>query len=90
MIELRPHDSLGHAHHGWLNARHHFSFADYHDPARMHWGRLRVWNDDTIAPQSGFPAHPHRDMEIITYVRQGVITHEVSLGIRGRTIADVV
>lgn len=76
MIELRPHAGLGHAHHGWLNARHHFSFADYHDPARMHWGRLRVWNDDTIAPQSGFPAHPHRDMEIITYVRQGAITHE--------------
>lgn len=87
MIELRPHDSLGHAHHGWLNARHHFSFADYHDPARMHWGRLRVWNDDTIAPQSGFPAHPHRDMEIITYVRQGAITHEDSLGNRGRTVA---
>ncbi|KGK83642.1 pirin [Stutzerimonas degradans] len=87
MIELRPHASLGHAHHGWLNARHHLSFADYHDPARMHWGRLRVWNDDTIAPQSGFPAHPHRDMEIITYVRQGAITHEDSLGNRGRTVA---
>ncbi|MCQ4233416.1 pirin family protein [Pseudomonas stutzeri] len=87
MIELRPHASLGHAHHGWLNARHHFSFADYNDPTRMHWGRLRVWNDDTIAPQSGFPAHPHRDMEIITYVRQGAITHEDSLGNRGRTVA---
>ncbi|EIK52656.1 pirin-related protein [Stutzerimonas stutzeri TS44] len=87
MIELRPHAGLGHAHHGWLNARHHFSFAEYHDPARMHWGRLRVWNDDTIAPQSGFPAHPHRDMEIITYVRQGAITHEDSLGNRGRTVA---
>ncbi|MEB2326030.1 MAG: pirin family protein [Pseudomonas sp.] len=87
MIELRPHAGLGHAHHGWLNARHHFSFADYHDPARMHWGRLRVWNDDAIAPQSGFPAHPHRDMEIITYVRQGAITHEDSLGNRGRTVA---
>lgn len=87
MIELRPHAGLGHAHHGWLNARHHFSFADYHEPARMHWGRLRVWNDDTIAPQSGFPAHPHRDMEIITYVRQGAITHEDSLGNRGRTVA---
>ncbi|MTZ12592.1 hypothetical protein GNE00_02465 [Pseudomonas sp. JL972] len=87
MIEPRPHAGLGHAHHGWLNARHHFSFADYHEPARMHWGRLRVWNDDTIAPQSGFPAHPHRDMEIITYVRQGAITHEDSLGNRGRTVA---
>ncbi|MCW3149166.1 pirin family protein [Stutzerimonas stutzeri] len=87
MIELRPHAELGHAHHGWLNARHHFSFAEYHDPARMHWGRLRVWNDDSIAPQSGFPPHPHRDMEIITYVRQGAITHEDSLGNRGRTVA---
>lgn len=87
MIELRPYTQLGHAQHGWLNARHHFSFAEYHDPARQHWGRLRVWNDDSIAPQSGFPAHPHRDMEIITYVRQGAITHEDSLGNRGRTVA---
>ena len=67
MIERRPFASLGHADHGWLDARHHFSFADYHDPARMGWGAIRVWNDDEIAAKSGFPPHPHRDMEIITY-----------------------
>ncbi len=87
MIEIRPYSTLGAANHGWLNAHHHFSFAEYHDPARMNWGRLRVWNDDVIAPQSGFPTHPHRDMEIITYVRKGAITHEDSLGNRGRTVA---
>ena len=53
MIELRPFDSLGAANHGWLDARHHFSFADYRDPARVNWGRLRVWNDDRIAPNTG-------------------------------------
>jgi len=87
MIELRPRAELGGANHGWLHARHHFSFAGYHDPARMHWGRLRVWNDDSIAPHSGFPTHSHQDMEIITYVRKGAITHEDSLGNRGRTVA---
>ncbi len=87
MIERRPHAELGHARHGWLNARHHFSFADYHDAQRMRWGRLRVWNDDSIAPHSGFEPHGHRDMEMITYVRQGAITHEDSLGNRGRTVA---
>ena len=85
MIELRPFASLGGANHGWLDAHHHFSFADYHDAKRTNWGALRVWNDDTIAPRTGFPAHPHRDMEIITYVRSGAITHEDSLGNRGRT-----
>ncbi len=87
MIDIRPRSDLGAAQHGWLDTRHHFSFADYHDPARMHWGHLRVWNDDSIAPHSGFPTHPHRDMEIITYVRKGAITHEDSLGNRGRTVA---
>jgi len=87
MIERRPFEVLGGADHGWLKARHHFSFADYHDPKRMSWGSLRVWNDDEIAPQTGFPAHPHRDMEIITYVRQGAITHRDSLGNEGRTEA---
>ncbi len=87
MIELRPYNELGGAQHGWLNTRHHFSFADYYDPKRMRWGHLRVWNDDTIAARSGFPAHPHRDMEIITYVRSGAITHQDSLGNRGRTEA---
>ena len=74
MIELRPFDSLGGENHGWLDAKHHFSFANYHDPARVHWGNLRVWNDDTIQPHTGFPPHPHRDMEIITYVRKGART----------------
>ena len=87
MIELRPFDSLGAANHGWLDARHHFSFAGYHDPARVNWGSLRVWNDDVIAPQTGFPTHPHNDMEIITYVRKGAITHRDSMGNEGRTEA---
>jgi len=85
MIDIRPFDTLGHADHGWLNARHHFSFADYHEPARMGWGAIRVWNDDEIAARSGFPPHPHRDMEIITYVRRGAITHQDSMGNKGRT-----
>ena len=87
MIEIRPYRSLGGGNHGWLNTRHHFSFADYHDEDRMHWGSLRVWNDDEIAAGAGFPAHPHADMEIITYVRQGAITHGDSLGNKGRTEA---
>ena len=87
MIEVRPYNGLGSAKLGWLDSRHHFSFADYHDPQRMHWGALRVWNDDDIAPGTGFPAHPHANMEIITYVRQGAITHEDNLGNRGRTEA---
>lgn len=85
MIDVRPFNTLGGANHGWLNARHHFSFAGYYDPARMSWGRLRVWNDDEIAAKSGFPPHPHADMEIITYVRTGAITHEDSMGNKGRT-----
>ena len=87
MIELRPFNSLGAADHGWLDAHHHFSFAEYHDPARTNWGQLRVWNDDTIAPKSGFPPHPHRDMEIITYVRKGAISHKDNQGNEGRTEA---
>jgi redox-sensitive bicupin YhaK (pirin superfamily) len=87
MIERRPFQSLGGANHGWLNAKHHFSFADYHDPARVHWGDLRVWNDDEISPETGFPPHPHANMEIITYVREGAITHRDSLGNEGRTEA---
>ena len=85
MIDIRPFAGLGHADHGWLNAAHHFSFADYHDPARMGWGAIRVWNDDTIAAQSGFPPHGHADMEIVTFVRSGAITHKDSLGNTGRT-----
>lgn len=87
MIDVRPFASLGGADLGWLNTRHHFSFADYHDPARMNWGRLRVWNDDEIAPGTGFDPHPHRDMEIVTYVREGAITHRDSMGNEGRTEA---
>ena len=87
MIERRSFDSLGAADHGWLDARHHFSFAGYHDPSRMGWGALRVWNDDTIAPNSGFPPHPHANMEIVTYVREGAITHEDSLG-RAKDFAE--
>jgi quercetin 2,3-dioxygenase len=87
MIEKRPFAGLGGADHGWLKTRHHFSFADYYDPARVRWGRLRVWNDDEIGAGSGFPPHPHADMEIITYVRDGAITHQDSLGNKGRTAA---
>ncbi len=84
-IDRRAFASFGHAQHGWLDARHHFSFANYHDPARMGWGSIRVWNDDTIAAQSGFPPHSHQSMEIITYVRSGAITHKDSMGNTGRT-----
>lgn len=87
MIERRPFDSLGGANHGWLDAKHHFSFASYHDEERVHWGAIRVWNDDTIQPGTGFPPHPHADMEIITYVREGAITHQDNLGNKGRTVA---
>ncbi len=87
MIELRPFDQIGHARHGWLDAAHHFSFGDYRDPQRMGWGNLRVWNDDTIAAGTGFAPHPHRDMEIMTYVRSGAITHRDSLGNEGVTAA---
>src|SRR3954453_2271393 len=85
MIALRPFPALGGADHGWLKAKHHFSFASYYDPSNMGHGALRGWNDDEIAPNTGFPAHPHRDMEIITYVREGAITHQDSLGNKGRT-----
>ncbi len=87
MIELRPFGRLGGGNHGWLESKFHFSFANYHDDERMHWGRLRVWNDDEIAAGSGFPTHPHANMEIITYVTQGAITHKDSLGNTGRTEA---
>jgi hypothetical protein len=87
MIEKRPFARLGGANHGWLATKHHFSFADYQDPERMNWGRLRVWNDDEIAPDTGFPPHPHADMEIITYVTEGAVTHQDSLGNKGRTEA---
>jgi redox-sensitive bicupin YhaK (pirin superfamily) len=87
MIDIRPFAGLAHRNHGWLDTRFHFSFADYMDPERMSWGQIRVWNDDTIAPQSGFPPHSHANMEIITFVRSGAITHQDSMGNTGRTAA---
>jgi hypothetical protein len=87
MIELRPFAKLGQEHLDWLDTHYHFSFAHYRDPARMGWGSLRVWNDDEIAPGQGFAPHPHENMEIITYVRQGAVSHQDSLGNKGRTEA---
>jgi hypothetical protein len=72
-----------HFDHGWLKTSHSFSFAEYHDPKNVHWGALRVFNDDTVAPGKGFPPHPHRDMEIVTYVLDGELVHEDSMGNRG-------
>lgn len=87
MIEKRAFDTLGRFQNNWLNARHHFSFSHYRDPKRDQWGSLRVWNDDEIEPGQGFAPHSHNDMEIITYVREGAITHKDSLGNQGRTEA---
>jgi redox-sensitive bicupin YhaK (pirin superfamily) len=87
MIERRPFNELAGDDRGWLKAKHHFSFGEYGDPARMGWGSLRIWNDDEIAPNAGFPSHPHANMEIITYVREGAVTHRDSLGNEGRTEA---
>jgi redox-sensitive bicupin YhaK (pirin superfamily) len=87
MIKTYAYKQLGHANHGWLNARHHFSFANYHNPERMAFGALRVINDDIIKAGAGFDTHPHKDMEIITYVRKGAITHRDSRGNVGRTEA---
>ncbi|HYC05060.1 MAG TPA: pirin family protein [Azospirillaceae bacterium] len=87
MIDVRRFDSLGAFRIDWLDAKHHFSFGNYMDYGRMGWGPLRVWNDDAIQPHTGFDPHPHRDMEIITYVREGAISHEDHLGNKGRTEA---
>ena len=87
MIKTYTFKQLGHANHGWLNARHHFSFANYYNPERMGFGALRVINDDIIKAGAGFDTHPHKDMEIITYVRKGAITHRDSRGNLGRTEA---
>jgi redox-sensitive bicupin YhaK (pirin superfamily) len=87
MIERRPFATLGAENLGWLDTHYHFSFAQYRDPERMGWGALRVWNDDEIAAGAGFPPHPHADMEIVTYVRQGAVTHQDNLGNTGRTEA---
>lgn len=87
MIDIRRFEDLGHFESDWLSANYHFSFSGYRDPARMGAGALRVWNDDTIQPGTGFPPHGHENMEIITYVRKGAITHKDSLGNAGRTEA---
>ena len=87
MITHYPFDTLGGANHGWLKAKHHFSFANYYDPKKMGFGELLVINDDRIAPNTGFGKHPHDNMEIITFVRKGAISHEDSQGNNGRTTA---
>lgn len=87
MIEIRRFEDLGTFRNEWLDAHYHFSFSHYYDPARMGVGKLRVWNDDTIQPDTGFPPHGHQSMEIITYVRTGAVSHRDSLGNSGRTEA---
>lgn len=87
MINVYPFSTLGTADYGWLNTHYHFSFSNYHNPNRMGFGNLRVINDDIIEPGRGFPMHPHQNMEIITYVTQGAITHKDSEGNHGRTEA---
>ena len=87
MLQHTKYDDLGGAGHGWLKTKHHFSFASYRDPKRMSFGELMVINDDIIAPFTGFDMHPHKDMEIITYVRSGAISHKDNRGNKGRTTA---
>ncbi len=87
MIDVRPFASLGKFKNDWLDTNYHFSFSDYFDPKRTQWGALRVWNDDLIKAGTGFGRHGHQDMEIITYVRTGAISHKDSLGNSGKTRA---
>ena len=85
MIKHYPYSTLGNANHGWLKSKHHFSFARYYNPTRMGFGKLRVVNDDWVEPGTGFPSHPHRNMEIISFIRSGAITHQDSTGNKGIT-----
>ena len=85
MMDIIRSESRGQADHGWLRARHTFSFAEYYDPERIEFGTLRVINEDRIAPGKGFGTHPHRDMEIVTYIIDGAIAHKDSMG-NGTTI----
>tara|TARA_R110002073_G_scaffold278110_1_gene441959 strand:- start:720 stop:1424 length:705 start_codon:yes stop_codon:yes gene_type:complete len=87
MIKVNRKNEIGHADLGWLNTYHHFSFSSYFDPSRMGFGALRVVNDDLIKAGTGFSEHGHQDMEIITFVREGAVTHQDSVGNTGRTIA---
>lgn len=90
MINYYPFENLGKADHGWLRANHHFSFARYYNPTRMGLGKLRVINDDWVESGTGFPSHPHSDMEIITFVRSGSVTHKDNMGNSGVTSAGEV
>lgn len=90
MLKHYPYKNLGNANHGWLKSKHHFSFANYYNPTRMGFGTLRVINDDWVEPSGGFPSHPHRNMEIISFVRTGAITHQDSTGNKGITRAGEV
>jgi len=90
MITHFPYGTLGKANHGWLRSNHHFSFAHYNNPARTGFGTLRVINDDWVAPNTGFPPHSHRNMEIISFIRSGVITHQDSQGNKDITTAGEV